>query len=101
MAVRQMSSEYDTCKPCLEHSPTGAQQGSVAIIRLSGPEAVRIASAVFKPSQRKSSWAPKSHRIYHGHVLDTDGSIVDEVLSSATPCSDATFDATFDAFCAR
>ena len=22
---------------------------------------------------------PKTHRIYHGHVLDTDGSIVDEV----------------------
>lgn len=51
----------------------------MAIIRLSGPEAVHIASLVFKPSQRKSSWMPKSHRIYHGHVLDSDGAMVDEV----------------------
>lgn len=59
---------------------TGAQQGSVAIIRLSGPEAVQIASAVFKPSNRRSPWVPKSHRIHHGQVVDTDSTIVDEVL---------------------
>ena len=63
----------------------GAQQGSVAIIRLSGPEAVQIAASVFKPSQGRTSWAPKTHRIYHGYVLDGDGSIIDEV----SPCCTA------------
>lgn len=77
----------------MQAMPTGAQQGSVAIIRLSGPEAVAIASAVFRPSRRKASWVPKTHRIYHGHVLDADGSIVDEVPSSCIACSDANFDA--------
>lgn len=58
----------------------------MAIIRLSGPEAVRIASIVFKPSQRKSGWVPKSHRISHGHVVDTDDSVVDEVPIGVMPC---------------
>ena len=51
----------------------------MAIIRLSGPESVSIAKAVFSRSRTQPSWTPKTHRIYHGHVLDIDGSIVDEV----------------------
>ncbi|DBB01794.1 hypothetical protein WJX77_008352 [Trebouxia sp. C0004] len=59
---------------------TGAQQGSVAIIRMSGPDAVLIASSVFVPTSSKKQWMPKTHRVYHGHVLDAEGGIVDEVL---------------------
>ncbi len=64
----------------------GAQQGSVAIIRLSGPDAVQIASSVFVPSSSKKQWTPKSHRVYHGHVLDAEGGIVDEVKTGTCIC---------------
>ena len=64
----------------------GAQQGSVAIIRLSGPDAVQIASSVFVPSSSKKQWTPKTHRIYHGHVLDTEGGVVDEVQTGTCIC---------------
>ncbi|KAL0039327.1 hypothetical protein WJX79_003589 [Trebouxia sp. C0005] len=70
------SSDSDTIAAVV----TGAQQGSVAIIRLSGPDAVQIASSVFVPSSSKKAWMPKTHRVYHGHVLDTEGGVVDEVL---------------------
>jgi tRNA modification GTPase len=68
---------------------TGAQQGSVSIIRLSGWEAVATAAAVFKPAGSSSpsspstdldTWTPESHRIYYGHATDTNGNIIDEVL---------------------
>ncbi len=64
----------------------GAQQGSVAIIRLSGPDAVQIASSVFVPSSSKKHWTPKTHRVYHGHVLDAEGGIVDEVQTGTCIC---------------
>lgn len=65
----------------------GAQQGSVAIIRLSGPDAVQIASSVFVPSSSKKAWMPKTHRVYHGHVLDTEGGVVDEVTTGTCICA--------------
>ncbi|KAL4534575.1 hypothetical protein Ndes2437A_g05348 [Nannochloris sp. 'desiccata'] len=71
---------------------TGAQQGAVSIIRLSGWEAVSTAAAVFNPAGSPSSsasssssstsdnWTPESHRIYYGHAIDASGNIIDEVL---------------------
>ena len=64
----------------------GAQQGSVAIIRVSGPDAVQIASSVFVPSSSKKHWTPKTHRVYHGHVLDAEGGVVDEVRTGTSIC---------------
>jgi tRNA modification GTPase len=65
---------------------TGAQQGAVSIIRLSGWEAVSIAATVFRPAGSSSpsspndTWTPESHRIYYGNAVNTHGSIIDEVL---------------------
>jgi len=65
---------------------TGAQQGAVSIIRLSGWDAVSIATAVFRPAGSSSpsspndTWTPESHRIYYGNAMNTSGSIIDEVL---------------------
>jgi tRNA modification GTPase len=71
---------------------TGAQQGAVSIIRLSGGDAVGIAQAAFRPSgpraaavqrpgQAKSAaWQPESHRIYYGSAVDGQGGVLDEVL---------------------
>lgn len=69
----------------------GGHNGSVAIIRLSGPQAVAVSSEVFRPGPVRSSsvpsepdtgpvFKPKTHRIYYGHVLDESGTVVDEVL---------------------
>lgn len=54
------------------------QQGSVGIVRLSGPEAVTIARTLFRPVGRPL-W--ESHRILYGHVCDSQtGQVLDEAL---------------------
>ncbi|KAK9814788.1 hypothetical protein WJX72_011484 [[Myrmecia] bisecta] len=80
-AGNQGSADTDTIAAIV----TGAQQGSVAIIRLSGTDAVHIAGEIFCRSAAKgpspgASWRPKTHRVYHGHVLAAAGNILDEVL---------------------
>jgi len=59
-------------------TPSG--EGAIAIIRVSGPDAERIAREVFVPSFGGSRHLA-SHRLYHGHVRDPrTRSIQDEVL---------------------
>lgn len=67
---------------------TGPQQAAVAIIRLSGPEAVPIAAAVFRSGGSSggngdgtgTEWQPTSHRMYYGTAVGPDGSVLDEVI---------------------
>lgn len=65
---------------------TGGHSGSVAIIRLSGPDAIAFSTKLFRPGPPGSSptappaFQPASHRIYYGHVVDAAGSTVDEIL---------------------
>jgi hypothetical protein len=65
---------------------TGAQQSAVAVIRLSGPDAVATAQHVFVPSSRRQQpghlqepWQPESHRVYHGRAVGPNGAVLDEV----------------------
>ncbi|MBF0100044.1 MAG: tRNA uridine-5-carboxymethylaminomethyl(34) synthesis GTPase MnmE [Desulfobacterales bacterium] len=60
-------------------------QGSIGIIRLSGPLSLSIALSVFKPKLTKKSGDTtghfKSHHVYYGHIVDAaSNTIVDEVL---------------------
>jgi tRNA modification GTPase len=57
-------------------TPLVPEQGSVAIVRLSGSEAQGIAQALFVTS-RPIAW--ESHRIYYGHI-HAHGRVVDEIL---------------------
>ncbi|OGP58924.1 MAG: tRNA uridine-5-carboxymethylaminomethyl(34) synthesis GTPase MnmE [Deltaproteobacteria bacterium RBG_13_49_15] len=58
-------------------TPVGC--GGIGIIRISGSQAVFIASAVFQPS--KAAGPFRSHRIYHGHVVNPEsGRVLDEVF---------------------
>ncbi|GIL86170.1 hypothetical protein Vretifemale_14570 [Volvox reticuliferus] len=60
---------------------TGMSHGSVAIIRVSGTEAVSIAARVFRPGGRfRFGWQPQSHRVYYGTAVDGDERLLDEVL---------------------
>ncbi len=61
---------------------TGGQQGAVSIIRLSGPEAVDVASIVFVPASSGSAWTDpaRSHRVHYGHAVNDENQKIDEVL---------------------
>ncbi len=56
--------------------------GGISIIRISGSEAISIADKVFKASSGKSLSEVPSHTINHGHIISSDGSVLDEVLVS-------------------
>lgn len=51
----------------------------IGIIRISGPLSLTIAKRLFRSSKKKSI---ESHRLYHGHLIDPSGEIIDEVLLS-------------------
>ena len=57
-----------------------AGAGSVAIVRISGPEAKAIGQRIFRPAGGgQTVW--KSHRVLYGHVVQpASGQILDEVL---------------------
>jgi tRNA modification GTPase len=60
-------------------TPSGA--GAIAIIRLSGKEAIAIAADVFQSVTGKDITKQKTHTIHLGHIID-NGKIYDQVLLS-------------------
>jgi len=60
-------------------TPSGA--GAIAIIRLSGPEAITLANTKFKSVRQKDLTQQKSHTIHLGHIVDGP-KVYDEVLVS-------------------
>lgn len=60
-------------------SPSGA--GAIAVIRLSGNEALAIAEQVFQSVSGKSITKQKTHTIHLGHIVD-NGKVFDQVLLS-------------------
>lgn len=67
---------------------TPAGTGGISIIKISGPQAIAIASALFHGARPTlSDAAPpaefQSHRLRHGHIVDpVSGVVLDEVLLS-------------------
>jgi len=73
-------------------TPVGS--GGIGIIKISGPGALKIAESVFQKSAIASEASQtagpprfadlKSHRLYHGHIVDAaKGRVLDEVLLTA------------------
>ena len=60
---------------------TASGAGAVAIIRISGPEAITICSGFFKSVSNKKLEKQKTHTIHLGHIIDGERTI-DEVLVS-------------------
>uniref|UniRef100_F4C9J5 tRNA modification GTPase MnmE n=1 Tax=Sphingobacterium sp. (strain 21) TaxID=743722 RepID=F4C9J5_SPHS2 len=58
-------------------TPTGS--GAIAVIRLSGPQAIEIVNGVFKGKDLSKQ---ASHTVHFGTIRDEDGKILDEVLAS-------------------
>lgn len=67
-------------------TPSGA--GAIAVIRISGKEAITIANQVFKSIRNKDLTKQKTHSIHLGHIIDTTTNseqsekIIDQVLVS-------------------
>ena len=57
-------------------------EGALAVIRLSGRDALEVADQCFRPAglQAVSPTEATSHTIHYGHIIDTDNRPVDEVL---------------------
>lgn len=64
---------------CAIITPPGT--GGISVIRLSGKDAISIASRVFRKKSGKSISHAKSHSIHYGHIVDpSSGDVLDEVI---------------------
>ena len=62
-------------------TPVVPQTGGVAIVRVSGDEAVSVVRRIFWPGPRartRTAWTAESHRAVYGSVCEDDGSVIDE-----------------------
>lgn len=60
-----------------------AQGGAIGVIRVSGPDAIAMADAVFRPKAHgRPLCERKAYTLAFGDIVDADGSIIDEVLVS-------------------
>jgi len=60
-------------------TPSGA--GAIAVLRISGPEAITICSRFFKSIHKKDLEVQPTHTIHLGHLIN-EGKVLDEVLVS-------------------
>lgn len=60
-------------------TPSGA--GAIAVIRISGPEAITIAASIFQSVSGKDIAKQKSHTLHLGHIVDGT-KVLDQVLLS-------------------
>ncbi|MGE7998331.1 tRNA uridine-5-carboxymethylaminomethyl(34) synthesis GTPase MnmE [Lysinibacillus sp. NPDC093190] len=71
--------EFDTIAAI--STPMG--EGAIAIVRLSGDEAVAIADKIFRSPGEKSLTTKASHTIHYGHLVDPKtNEVVEEVMLS-------------------
>lgn len=72
-----MNGTSTLCNDTIVAPATASGEGAIGILRLSGPSVPQICTAVFRPSCK----APLDvRRFYHGHVIASDGSPIDEVM---------------------
>ena len=58
---------------------TAMNQGGINIIRISGPESMKIADQIFSRKKKCALSEEKSHTVHYGHIVDK-GQIIDEVM---------------------
>ena len=63
---------------------TPMARGAIGILRLSGPEAVRAASAVFKPASGRALEEYEGRRLVYGTLYDREGNAIDQALATYT-----------------
>ena len=60
---------------------TASGAGAIAVLRVSGPEALTISNTLFKSIHNKDLLNQPTHTVHLGHIVDGDR-ILDEVLVS-------------------
>jgi len=60
-------------------------EGGIGIVRLSGVDAFKIVNKIFDCPRKGEEGYPKPRYLYHGHIKDFQGNIIDEVLVSFMP----------------
>lgn len=70
-----MISAYENDTIMALATPPG--QGGIAIVRVSGENAVGLFEKLFKPAGKQRI---ESHRMLYGHVLDAEGNVLDECM---------------------
>jgi tRNA U34 5-carboxymethylaminomethyl modifying GTPase MnmE/TrmE len=63
---------------------TAAGRGAIGVLRLSGPEAIRIADAVFRADAGRALSAAEDRKLYYGTLADADGRPLDRVLATVS-----------------
>lgn len=58
------------------------QGGAIGIIRVSGEKAISITQKIFRPASGQGLSLQKGYTISYGTIIDTEGSVIDEVLIS-------------------
>ncbi len=72
---------FDQDTICGVSTPPG--EGGIGIIRISGKQAIAVASAIFRPRSGKSLYDVSSHTLHYGHIVSPGGNgTVDDVLLS-------------------
>lgn len=69
-------------KDCIAAIATPMGEGGIAIIRISGPGSVMLASKVFQPRSGEALESRPTHTLTLGSITDTKGSVIDEALCS-------------------
>ncbi len=59
---------------------TAMGEGAIAIVRLSGPNAISITDNVFQSINKKKLQNVQTHTIHYGHILDAEDRLVEEVM---------------------
>ncbi len=60
---------------------TALGEGAIGIIRVSGEKALAVGERIFKAASGKKLAAYAPNTLVYGHVLDTDSSVIDEVMA--------------------
>ncbi len=71
--------QYKSIEDTIAAIATPPGQGGIGIVRLSGPQALAIATAVFKPKKNKALAEVPTHTLHYGHICYKD-KVIDEGL---------------------
>ena len=64
---------------------TALGEGAVGIVRISGEQALAVAEQLFCAASGKKLSAYPVNTLVYGHILDTDGTMVDDCLLYTSP----------------
>lgn len=74
----------DTKSDTIAAVATGAQLAAIGVIRLSGPEAIRLVDALFRPQNGVPMARQESRKLVYGGLYDRKGALLDRCLCTVS-----------------